>query len=92
MREVRMYRMPDKEVINKAHSHDLEALVKLADLNLLLASAGRSDPQLDLNWTTVKDWSEVSRYQVWTETEAVDMFQAVADRNHGVLQWIKQHW
>ena len=87
-----MYQMPDKNLVGKTHTHDLEALVKLADLNLILESDGKSDPDLDLNWTTVKDWNEVSRYQIWTEIQAKDMFRAVADRNHGVLQWIKRHW
>jgi hypothetical protein len=91
-RGFRMYRMPDKELVGKSHTHDLEALVKLADLNLVLIRDGQLDPAFDVNWTTVKDWNEVGRYEIWTETEAKDMFQAITDRDHGVLQWVKRHW
>jgi len=52
----------------------------------------RSNPNLQLNWTIVKDWSEVSRYEKHTQSSAGDLIHAITDRNEGVLEWIKQYW
>lgn len=40
----------------------------------------------------MKDWSEQDRYKKHTQAEAQDIYEAVADPNEGVLEWIKQHW
>jgi len=47
---------------------------------------------LHANWQLVKDWDEISRYQQKTQTEAQRLFDAVADPNDGVMQWIRVRW
>jgi len=42
------------------------------------------------NWSTVKDWSEESRYKS-AGLNGKDMYNAVVGTD-GVLQWIKQRW
>jgi hypothetical protein len=88
----RRYQMPDKETVNKAYTHDLDALAKQAELYGLIIRAGQLDGDLDVNWQLVKTWKETSRYETWTETQAREMYRAVTNRNHGVLPWVRQHW
>jgi hypothetical protein len=91
-KSLRMYQMPDKKLIEKYHTHDLDALAKEAELNGTIEKASQDDPTFNIYWTTVKDWNESSRYAIWSEARAKDMVRAVTDRDHGVLQWLKQHW
>ena len=58
----------------------------------LEARAG-ADKAFEVNWTTVKDWNEVSRYDsTITDVKARDLFAAVTDQGHGVLTWLKTLW
>lgn len=91
-REFRSWRMPDKNVLSQAYTHDLQNLARQCQLNQLIAAQGRADRDFDVNWALVKDWNEESRYLIWTETNARDLFRAVNDRNHGVLPWVKRQW
>ncbi|MBP2708215.1 HEPN domain-containing protein [Microbispora sp. RL4-1S] len=86
------YRMPDKDLVKDSHVHDLEKLVRLAELNGQRQALEASDPAFAVNWATVKDWNESSRYNEWTEAEAKDLYKAINQRTHGVLQWVRKHW
>jgi hypothetical protein len=68
----RGYQMPDKQIVEKGHTHDLDNLVRLAALDGILGQARRADGNLDINWALVKDWKETSRYETRTETRAVE--------------------
>jgi hypothetical protein len=37
-------------------------------------------------------WSEKSRYQMKTQTEAEELYNAIADTANGVMQWIRARW
>lgn len=82
---------PDKRTVNSSYTHNLSELLKVAGLERALASAAAQDPDIELNWTIVKDWSEDSRYRVVTPNEAKDLYQAVVGRQ-GILKWLRQHW
>jgi hypothetical protein len=84
--------MPDKKLFEKCFVHDLDALAHHAKLEGAIGKTASVDPDFNTYWATVKDWNESSRYTIWTEKRARDMFRAVTDANHGVLPWIKQHW
>jgi hypothetical protein len=43
-------------------------------------------------WNTVKDWDESSRYARTAKAKAKNLYQAITDKKHGVLSWIKSHW
>jgi len=52
----------------------------------------REDPDLELNWGVVKDWTEESRYERKTQAKAQKLIAAITDAAHWVLPWIRQHW
>ena len=86
------YDFPDKKTVLDSYTHDFKKLVQVAGLQSNLLVEINNDPAFATNWTIVIQWSEESRYQKWTEVEARDMYAAVANKNHGVLRWIKQFW
>jgi len=83
---------PDKKTVEAIYVHDIEKLVKAAGLDIKLNGETKSNQTFASNWGTVKDWKESSRYEKKTEKDAHDLFSAVIDKKHGVLQWIKQYW
>jgi hypothetical protein len=72
--------------------HDIEKLVRLAGLEAVRDSDTLADAALGGNWLIAKDWTEGSRYQVKTHTEAQALYNAIADNTHGVMQWIRVRW
>ncbi|MGW8813773.1 HEPN domain-containing protein [Gordonia terrae] len=91
-RQFRASTFPDVKLVREVHTHDLDKLVGLAGLRANLNAALKADADLDVNWTTVKDWSEQARYEDWSESDARDMFSAVCDRRHGVMKWVRSIW
>ncbi len=77
-------------------THDIEALVKLTDLTDQLSEALKASAaaggEFAANWAIVTKWKVTSRYEYRTEKEAKDLFAAIADETHGVLQWIRVFW
>ena len=86
------YEFPDKKKVNASWVHNLKDLVKVAGLQASLELEIQGDAQFEVNWKTVNDWSELSRYEVHTRLEAEDLYKAVTDGKHGVLKWLRQHW
>lgn len=86
------YDFPDKSLLQGAYTHDLTQLLKMAKLEVARDTELGRDREFRLNWYVVKEWREQSRYEVPRRQQAEDLFNAVADRKHGVLRWIKQHW
>ncbi len=82
----------DKKFAEKCWTHDLETLVKQADLTIERGLAIATNAPLGTNWLIAKDWSEASRYRLATRQQAEELFNAITDTNEGVLQWVKNHW
>jgi len=82
----------DKRFAEKCWTHDLEVLVKLADLDAKRSIAISGNVQLGTNWLIAKDWDESSRYRISTQQQAQSLYNAVSETTNGVLQWIKQYW
>jgi len=82
----------DRKFAEKCWTHDLEALVKQADLSAERGRAIAANPQLGTNWLIAKDWSETTRYRLSTQQQAEELFEAITDSSDGVLQWVKNHW
>lgn len=91
MGQFRSGRLPSKQLVQNTYTHNIEGLVKTAQLGPALTLA-QTDAAFDINWGIVKDWSESSRYVTWTRAEAVDLLSAIADQGDGVLPWIKLQW
>jgi hypothetical protein len=91
-RLTQQYDFPTKERGDNCLTHDLARLVRLARLDSDLDNALNQSSGFVSSWNTVKDWNESARYRVWTEFEARTLYNALTDRNAGVLPWIKAHW
>jgi HEPN domain-containing protein len=89
-RNIRAEEMPEKNFGSQVYTHELSALLNLAGLATKAPLDGDAD--LDVNWATVKDWTEQSRYVEKLEIEARELIAAIDDDTHGVLAWLKQHW
>jgi hypothetical protein len=86
------HEFPDKNKANSSHTHNLRDLFGLAGLEKASTERARRDQAFGKNWERVLLWSEQSRYRTTDVGPAREMIHAVADRTHGVLQWIKPHW
>lgn len=84
---------PDRRTIETYYTHNLGGLLASAELKLDLDREMTSNPNLETNWLIVRGWSEGVRYKVGiSEPEASDVFNAIVDRRHGVLTWLKRRW
>jgi hypothetical protein len=66
--------------------------VKAADLESVLGVDLGANAALRANWEIVKKWNVDRRYQVTSEADARDLYQAVTDNTNGVLPWIRVRW
>ncbi len=92
-RQVEQHQFPPRpETVREMYSHRLLDLLRLAGLRTQLEDASATDGHLGARWLVVKDWSEESRYALPLSTDAEQLYTAVADPTHGVLQWLRQYW
>ena len=79
----------DKKFTEKCYTHNLNDLLKLADLAADLKLAGA----VQTKWGIVKDWTEHRRYEIGVlERDARNFYEAITDPTDGVLQWLKARW
>lgn len=86
------HEFPDKNFVNKIYTHNLEQLLSSSELKATLDSEMRTNSRLAANWSTVKDWSEKSRYELKSQIQARDLYQSIVSRNNGIIKWIRQYW
>lgn len=92
-RQFRQDEVPEKTVVNDFYTHRLDKLLSISGAKAALEAKAGADPAFQVNWNTVRDWSESSRYDHSTsEIKARDMLIAVADPATGVLTWLKTQW
>jgi HEPN domain-containing protein len=77
---------------NDCYTHDFNRLIRLAGLARSLKEMERTHPELNANWTIVRQWSAESRYETPSRADAEDLLRAVEEARHGVLRWLKQYW
>ena len=90
-KQTQEFDFPDRKTVTDSYTHDLEKLIKVAKLDKELKSL-LDDPNFSLRWLEVRDWSEESRYQTHSQQKALDIYLAITDPTHGVLQWLQQHY
>ena len=91
-KQIREHDFPDKKLINDSYTHDLGKLLTISGVQVQFDTR-IADSDFEVNWATVKDWNEGSRYDsTITEVTARDLFTAVTDQAHGVLTWLKTLW
>jgi hypothetical protein len=82
----------EKRFAEQCLTHDLEALMRVADLQAVFGRDLAANPALRTNWGIVTRWSVDRRYQATSETDDRDLYQAVTDNANGVLPWIRVRW
>jgi HEPN domain-containing protein len=82
----------DRKYAEKCWTHNLEDLLRLAGLSTVFDADAAADAALLSNWETAKDWSELSRYRRTPKARAEHLYDAITDKQHGVLTWIKRYW
>ena len=83
---------PDRRQVERIYSHDLNGLLDVAGLSSDLKSLVDGSPAVELDWNTIKDWSEKSRYEQRTHEEAQALLDAIERENGGLLRWVRQRW
>jgi HEPN domain-containing protein len=91
-KRTRRFEFPDRQTVENSWTHDPAKLLRTAGLGPALDAAMQVDKILERYWATVKDWKETSRYERRSSAEAQALYQAISDNQHGVLQWLQQHW
>jgi HEPN domain-containing protein len=82
---------PDKHRANDSYTHNAKKLVVVAALESALDDAVRQS-EFGWRWRLVAQWSENSRYSSHSSQEAHDLIEAIENRKHGILQWLKKHY
>ncbi len=90
---VKEYDFPDKEFVNAMYVHNLEKPFKLnGELWVALQADVKVDTNLNVNWSTVKDWDDSKRYDIVEELEARALYEATTEAASGVMEWIRGRW
>lgn len=89
-KRTREFDFPEKQTVNRSHTHDLDQLMDVAALEEELAVAMTKDVQFRSYWKVVRRWSESSRYKIEIdEASAQLMLEAVGSEPSGVLTWLR---
>lgn len=91
-KEVQRHDFPDKTRVAASHTHNLKDLVRVANLEPARLEHAKRDPVFGGYWELVQQWSESSRYSRHTSGNAQALIDAIGNRRHGVITWIKLHW
>ena len=83
--------VPDKAVLRGFLDHEIGKLVGLAGLSELLKTE-RENPEFDIRWAIVSEWSVESRYDMIDAVSATAMRDAVESQKYGVMRWLQQFW
>jgi hypothetical protein len=89
-KQIMEHDFPDKGLVNSSYTHDLKQLLDISGVKPQFELRIKTDKSLDVNWSTVKDWTEGARYK--DNITAWDFFNAVTDPKSGVLTWLKTVW
>lgn len=83
---------PDRRTVEEVYSHDIERLLRAAQLRDELLREMAANVQFSDNWSVVVGWSEISRYQRVDRTRAIALYNAVSDPLDGVMRWLRLFW
>lgn len=89
---IREHDFPDEKLTQECHTHNLVALLRVAELQRAFDAEIQMNPTLLDNWKLVIAWSEQARYGRHTVEKAKELIAAITDTTNGVLPWIKANW
>jgi HEPN domain-containing protein len=84
--------LPDKNFVQKVHSHKLDELMTIAGVKVDFEARAKADDVFKANWGIISQWSEQSRYEFKDEFNARALLDAIGNKNHGLLPWLKTLW
>lgn len=91
-KQIKQFDFPDKKLANDSYTHDLAKLLNTAGLKQELIRQEKEDINFKLNWSVANKWSEESRYDHSIQRkDAKDLFEAIAENESGVLEWLKKY-
>jgi HEPN domain-containing protein len=73
-------------------THEIESLIRAADLEGQRDTDSAGNPILANNWLVVGNWNEGTRYEQATEDKARKLHGAITNDPDGVLPWIRARW
>lgn len=91
-RQMRQSNIPDKKFIQEIYTHNLKDLVKSAGLETNRVDYEKANVNFAAHWAIVKDWNETSRYNIFTQVKAQELYNSITTNKGGVLAWIRQYW
>lgn len=92
-KQTKQYDFPDKDLVLKVYKHSPKDLVGGAGLDSELELEIKADNTSAGYWGVVSKWSERYRYNLnKDEKDARELYTAITDQAHGVLQWLKKRW
>ena len=83
---------PKWQVVRGYYTHDINTLLKAAELEDERNVKARNDSTFQSNWSIVAQWNEDARYQFHTRPTAEELIDAIEDPSHGVLPWLQSFW
>ncbi len=84
--------IPDPKFVREVYTHNLDALIGLADLREALRECIAGWLPFAGNWGVVKEWVPESRYDLIDQATAQIMIHAITTDGEGVLPWIRSYW
>lgn len=91
-RQISSDMIPDKNLVNKIYTHNINDLLGLAGLKAEHNAKLKSNSIFAANWAICSEWTPESRYQEKSSAETHYLLFAITDRTHGVLTWIMNYW
>lgn len=92
-KQIQQYEFPDKKFILDSYTHDLDKLLNISGLKNQLIAASNVNPDLDINWSIIKDWTVDSRYDYGIgKNKAKDLYEAIQHNVNGLLTWLRERW
>ena len=74
----------------KVYRHRLADLLPSAELELARNEEFARDKDFEANYKVTLEWKETCRYEFVTRSKAEALLNAVRDRQHGVLRWLRR--
>ncbi len=91
-KKTKRWEFPEKKRVDSSYSHDLKDLLRVAGLSDEQFKRAKEETYFLKNWEIVQSWSEQSRYRRSTKDSTRQIIEAIRDRQHGVISWLKLHW
>ena len=92
-RQIKEHDFPDRQLVLDSYTHNLEQLLRISGVKPQFGARVKVDKAFEVNWTTVRDWTEAARYDDNVpEVRARELLIAVMDATSGVLTCLKTLW